>query len=134
MDESCESDVTETGNDDNIGANCKVVLEWHPDAEKSLRQRYGSGSRAFYRQKNRQASLQREAAQHYSIKELFKRQETIGREHDEASKVVPLSEIAHGRSTELSLERSMAENARLAASEDLKRLLQLPTVQKKKYG
>jgi hypothetical protein len=53
-----------------------------------------------------QASLQREAS---SIKELFKRQEAINinrRKHNDASKVVPLSEIAHGRSTELSLERS----------------------------
>lgn len=140
LDESYESDVStdpETSDDDDAGDNrhqSKVVLEWHPDAGKSLRQRYGSGSRTTsYRQKKRQASLQREASQHYSIKELFKRQEAISREHD-ASKVVPLSDIAHGRSTEPSLERSMAENARLAASEDLKRLLQLPTLQKKKYG
>ena len=61
-DEPYESDVsadleTDSGDDDrawfntrnDVGDNChqsKVVLDWHPDAKKSLRQTYGSRSRA----------------------------------------------------------------------------------------
>src|SRR6266850_1386755 len=111
-----------------------VELKWHPDGGKSLRQRYGSGSRATeYRQKKRRAGLQREASEHYSIKELFKRQEVVNLnrgECNDAPEVVPLSMIAHGRSA----EPSVAENTRLVASDDLKRLVELPTEQRKKYG
>jgi hypothetical protein len=84
-DESYESDVsadleTDSGDDDrawfntrnDVGDNCHqskvLVLDWHPDAEKSLRQTYGSRSRATsYRQKKRQVSLQREESQHCLI-------------------------------------------------------------------
>lgn len=112
-DESYESDVSsnsEIDTDDEALFNTRndagdqsiVELKWHPDGGKSLRQRYGSGSRATeYRQKKRRAGLQREASEHYSIKELFKRQEVVNLNRgkcNDAPEVVPLSMIAHGRS------------------------------------
>ena len=122
-----DSDEVDTNPDNEASFNNKVdaktaVLEWHPSAGKSLRGSYGSGSRAtVYREKQRQDNLQREASKSYSIKDLFKRQEARNLAHE----VVRLSEIGRGKSK---------DDARSKASSDLKRLMELPTEQSKKYG
>lgn len=124
---SAESNPDIEASYDNAADMKTAVLEWRPSAGGL----YGSGSRATeYREKQRQDSLQREASKSYSLKDLFKRQEARNiQKMDEAHKVVPLSKIGRGKSTGPTAE----DDARSKAS-DLKRLLELPTEQNKKYG
>jgi hypothetical protein len=129
LDDSDVGDEAETS-PDNAGGVKTAILEWHPSAGKSLRGSYGSGSRAtIYREKQRQDSLQREASKSYSIVGLFERQAARNRQTMDEAHNVALSEIGHGKST-----GPTAEEARSKASSDLKRLVELPTEQSKKYG
>lgn len=110
-------------------------LKWTSKAGEYLRGSYGCGSRATkYREQQRQAKIQQEASKHYNIKSLFQRQHDLNLCQkvvaDQASKVIPLGKVDRGKLARLTEK----EEAQVKASEDLKRLIELPTEQKKKYG
>jgi hypothetical protein len=106
------------------------TLKWRSGASKSLRGSYGNGSRTtIFRQQQHQAMLRQEASKHYSIKAMFERQAALNISGaDRASEVIPLNKVDRGQP--LHDKRT----ARLEDSKALKRLIDFPTEQKKKYG
>jgi hypothetical protein len=140
----CESDVSEkedstdeedTSPDSAMQSHDSHQMKWSSGAGKSLRA-YGSGSRTTeYRQKQRQATLQQEAASCYSIKALFKRQQDLKLSvketpTSEAPEVSSLKDVERGKPRDPAAEAI----ARRDASKDLKRLIEFPSEQTKKYG
>jgi hypothetical protein len=142
---SCESDVSErddsTDEEDASPDNAREPhdshqMKWLSGAGKSLRGTYGGGSRTTeYRQKQRQAALQQEAASCCSVKALFERQRDLNLAVKEtptsgAPEVSSLRDVEHGKPP----GPPAKVIARRDASKDLKRLIELPSEQKKKYG
>ena len=140
----CDSDVSEKDDgtdeedvspDSAMQSHDSHQMKWSSGAGKSLRA-YGSGSRTTeYSQKQRQATLQQEAVSCYSIKALFKRQHDLKLYVKEtptsgAPEVSSLKDVEHGKSR----DPAAKVIARCDASKDLKRLIEFPSKQKKKYG
>lgn len=107
-------------------------LKWRSGAGKYLRGAYGNGSRTTaFRQRQNQAMLHQEASKHYSIKAMFERQTALSLlGANQASDVIPLNNVDRRQPAGPADKRA----ARLEASRELKRLVDFPTEQRKKYG
>ena len=139
LEDDTEDEVATIGANNNYAEDIKyhspASLKWTSGAGEYLRGSYGHGSRATkYREQKRQEKRLQEGSEHYSIKALFKRQQDLNLSLkgvvDQTSDVIPLNTIDHGK-----LPGPFTnETAQLEAMEDLKRLVELPTEQKRKYG
>jgi len=122
------TDEEDTSPDSAMQSHDSHQMKWSSGAGKSLRA-YGSGSRTTeYRQKQRQATLQQEAASCYSIKALFKRQQDLKLSvketpTSEAPEVSSLKDVERGKPRDPAAKAI----ARRDASKDFKRLIEFPS-------
>jgi hypothetical protein len=133
VDESDEGNQIDTAiNADDVSTSLKL-LKWSPGAGDFLPKRYGYGSRMTkYRKRKFEEELRQEASKHLSIETMFQRQRDLN---------LSLAQGAMDQATtvESEPESSPTETAvtpqqRLDAATELKRLVDLPTEQTKKYG
>ena len=105
-------------------------LKWVPEAWNYLRQAYISDSRATrYRRQKAESERLQEVSHHYSLKDLFQRQQKFN-----AAKKQGIAPQLAKLKPRKSVIQSLKEATRLKAAEELKRLVESSTEQTKKYG
>jgi hypothetical protein len=114
-----------------------VSLKWTSGAGDFLPNQYGHGCRmTTYRKKKDEEERHREASKHLSIKAIFQRQRDLnlsiaqGTVNQATTTVEPEREEREPSLSKMETTRQQ----RLDAATDLKRLIELPTEQTKKYG